>query len=74
MRETYILVDPNDDSGNDDGILDKLEMTEEEAKGRNNERRRMNSDLRWIKLGRASDGFDSGWQDGPYGFPLGYFD
>lgn len=45
----YILVDPNDDSGNDDGILDRLEMTDAEAAARNDERRRMNSDLRWIK-------------------------
>jgi hypothetical protein len=46
---TYILVDPNDDSGNDNGILDKMEMTDKEAAARNDERRRSGSDRRWIK-------------------------
>lgn len=49
MEFTYILVDPNDDSGNDDGIIDKTIMTEEKANAFNETRRELGSDLRWIK-------------------------
>lgn len=45
----YILVDPNDDSGNDDGILDMEDMTPQEADRRNNTRRKDRDDRRWIK-------------------------
>lgn len=51
--ELYYLVDPNDDTGNDDGILDRLEMTQAEAKARNDENRRNNIDRRWVKAKRA---------------------
>lgn len=47
--QKYILVDPNNDTGNDDGVLDKMDMTAEEAKSRNDERRRLHDDRRWIK-------------------------
>lgn len=50
LKKMYILVDPNDDSGNDDGILDKKEMTKAEADALNNARRNEGSDLRWVLL------------------------
>jgi hypothetical protein len=45
----FLLVDPNDDSGNDDGVLDRIEMTQDEANVRNKERRAMQSDCRWVR-------------------------
>lgn len=50
MAQTFILVDPNDDSGNDDGILDRCEMTKEEANQINQRNREERIDLRWIPL------------------------
>lgn len=50
MQKTYILVDPNDDTGNDDGILDRMEMTQEEANAKNARSRADKCDLRWIPL------------------------
>lgn len=46
--EKFYLVDPNDDNGNDDGILDQMEMTQEEATQRNNNNRMEKNDTRWI--------------------------
>jgi hypothetical protein len=45
----YILIDPNDDSGNDDGVLDRMEMTEAEANDRNSQRRENKDNRRWVK-------------------------
>lgn len=45
----YILVDPNDESGNDDGIRDEQMMTESEAAECNEKFWAEKSDLRWIK-------------------------
>lgn len=56
---TYILVDPNDDTGNDDGIIDKLEMTEEEARKRNDRYRACAIDRRWIIHGSIRKHFVS---------------
>jgi hypothetical protein len=50
MEKYYILVDPNDDSGNDDGILDKMKLTYEEAERLNDERRKRGNDCRWVLL------------------------
>lgn len=47
---TFILCDPNDDTGNDDGILDKQDMTQEQANKWNAERRANQNDCRWIRL------------------------
>lgn len=47
--ETFILIDPNEDCGKDDGILDRVQMTSIEAEARNYQNRKTNSDRRWIK-------------------------
>lgn len=49
MKTMHILVDPNDDTGADDGIFDRMEMTPDEAQTKNDNYRNRNSDLRWIK-------------------------
>lgn len=49
MNQTYILVDPNDTDGIDDGVVDRLEMTSQEAERKNDAYRSRGSDLRWVK-------------------------
>lgn len=46
--KTYILTDPNDDQGMNDDVIDRIQMTEEEAKERNTKNRIVGIDLRWI--------------------------
>lgn len=45
----YILVDPTDETGNDDGIIDEQLMTVSEAAERNEKLKAEKSDRRWIK-------------------------
>lgn len=49
MKKKYILIDPNDETGNDDGIRDEQEMTAEEAIGINEMNYQFKSDLRWVE-------------------------
>jgi len=48
----YGLIDPNDQDGNDDGILSRMDMTEAEAFKRNNILREEKDDRRWVKLSK----------------------
>lgn len=45
----YVLIYPDDDSGNDDGILDRIEMTETEAAEKNNKMIESKDGRRWVK-------------------------
>lgn len=49
IEHTYILVDPNDETGNDDGIIDEVRMTENQAEIKNNNLWIEKSDRRWIR-------------------------
>jgi hypothetical protein len=49
-KELYILIFPDDDSGNDNGILDRKEMTEEEALIFNEQFLQNKNGRRWVKL------------------------
>ena len=64
-KEKFILVDPNDDSGNDNGIIDEKEMTQSEAYKLNEERRGYQSDCRWIKA-RPSGRYNSFYSETYY--------
>lgn len=45
----YILIEPQDDTGNNDGVLDRRTMTEQEAKIRNDEREALSNSRCWVK-------------------------
>lgn len=49
-QEKFILIDINDDSGNDNGVLDRKQMTEQEAYDLNNKRELEGSNCRWIMI------------------------